>query len=772
MMSFSLPIVPRDISRSAFMIAAAVGLLTTAPVAATETITVEGNRRVDAEMVSAQFHPLPDGRYDAAALDAALKALLATGLFEDVVIRRAGGGIVVRVVEAKVLGRVAFEGNRKIKDADLTKIIQAKPQAGLQRATVQADVERIRESYRRIGRSDVTVVPELIARGNDRVDLIYTITEGARTPIRRIDFAGNHAFSARQLKAVINTSETTMVSFLTGGGVYDPDRVEGDRELLRQYYRNHGYADATVSKVGLSTDPAAKATDLSFVIDEGNLYRFGDISVVSDVPGVDVGRLQGTLLARRDATFDGRLLDRTVDALARELNRQGQSFTQATPRLARDAAAHRIDVAFVIASGPRSYVERIDIHGNARTRDEVIRREFDIAEGDATNRMLIERAERRLRGLNYFKTVKITTRPGSSADRVVLDVEAIDQPTGNFNVSGGYSTTDGVLAEVKVGDRNVAGTGNAIQAAVTYGQFARGANLSLARPGVFDTRATAGIELFGREAIVSPYQSFGSTSYGGTLSLATPVTEQTSILWRTQLYDQKVTLSPAATNATASLPVRQAAAAGAQLVSSVGDTVTYDTLDDRKAPTNGLKSQLSQDLAGLGGDVRFLRTTQDTRYYHALGNDLVAMVRAQGGHITGWGGQQVPLLNNFFGGPSMVRGFAQNGFGPRDLTPGSTMDNVGGSLYWATTAELQSAIPGVPNEYGLRASAFVDAGSVLRPNVPQGSQIARRNAVRSSVGAGLTWASPFGALTVDYAVPLSKAGYDVVQPLRFSAGGF
>jgi outer membrane protein insertion porin family len=279
--------------------------------------------------------------------------------------------------------------------------------------------------------------------------------------------------------------------------------------------------------------------------------------------------------------------------------------------------------------------------------------------------------------------------------------------------------------------------------------------------------------LFGRQAVTSPYASYGSQSYGANFTLGTPITEQTSVQWRYSLYDQSVTLGPTASAATVSLPIRLAAAAGPQLVSSIGDTVTYNTLNNPRSPSDGINSQLRQDLAGLGGDVKFLRTTEDVRYYRSLNSDLVAMVRAQGGYITGWGGQQVPLLNSFFGGPTMVRGFAVNGFGPRDLTAGSTMDNVGGSMYWATTAELQSAIPGVPQEYGLKASAFIDAGSVFRYNGPtQSVQVANRNVVRSSVGAGLTWASPFGALTVDYAVPLSKAAYDVVQPLRFSAGGF
>jgi outer membrane protein insertion porin family len=756
------------------LVAASIVLLARpACAAAAETIVVEGNRRVDPDTVRSYFHASPAGQYDAAALDAALKALYATGQFENVGIDRAGARLIVHLTEAKVLNRVAFEGNKKIKEEDLAKAVHSKPRSGLQRATVQADVASIMEAYRHIGRDDVSVVPEVIDRGHDSVDLVYTITEGKKATVRKIQFVGNSAFGERQLKAIIKTSTTSMLSFLMGGDVYDPDQVEQDREQIRLYYSNHGYADASVAAPVVEYDPETRSFALTFSIYEGPLYHFGDIRVASDVPGLDPEKLRGLAVARSGTVFDASALDKSNDALATEMARLGYPFARPEPRLTRDAGTQRIDVAFAISQGQRTYVERIDIHGNTRTRDYVIRREFDLSEGDAYNKTLVDRAERRLKNLNYFKTVRISTRPGSTPDRVVLDVEAVDQSTGDFNVSGGYSTTDGWLGEVKLGERNFYGSGNSVQTAVTYGQYTRGIDLSASEPYFAGTRMAAGVELFGRQMTVSPYQSYGTTTYGGALTLGTPITEQTNVLWRYSLYDQNVTLSPAATAATVSLPIRQAAAAGPQLVSSIGDTVTYSTLDDKKLPRDGFNSRLQQDLAGLGGDVKFLRTTEDLRYYKSLNSDLTAMVRAQGGYITGWGGQQVPLLNSFFGGPNLVRGFAVNGIGPRDLTPGSTMDNVGGSMYWATTAELQSAIPGLPQEYGLRGSVFVDAGSVFGYNGPtQGAQIASKNVVRSSVGAGLTWASPFGPLTVDYAVPLSKAAYDVVQPLRFTAGGF
>jgi outer membrane protein insertion porin family len=767
------------------LLVAALGLVS-APAAATEAeaqardgIAVQGNRRIDADTVRSYFHPAPGGRFDDAARDAALKALLETGLFDKVTIERTGERLVVHLVEAPVLDRVAFEGNKKIKDTELTAVVQSKPRGALQRAMVQADVGRIIEAYRHVGRDDVNVVPQIISRGEDRVDLVYVVTEGAKTTVRQINFVGNRVFGKRQLAAVIKTSASNVLSFLTGGDVYDPDRVAEDREQLRLYYRSKGFADASVTSARAEYDPAIKGFTLTFSIDEGPLYHFGDTTIVCNVPGLDAEKLRRLLVVRNGAMFDGTALDNTSEILAIELAKLGYPFAQAVPRTTRDADARRIDVAFVIDQGPRTYVERIEIHGNTRTRDYVIRREFDIAEGDAYNKTLIDRAERRLKNLNYFKTVKISRLPGSVPDRVVLDVELAEQSTGDFTISGGYSTTDGLLAEVKVGDRNFLGGGKAVNASVTYGQYARGFDLSASEPYFLGTRVSAGIELYGRQNFASPYQSYGSDIYGATMQFGTPLTEQIGVQYRYSLYNQNVTLDPTSLVAAPSLPIQQAALAGPQWVSAVGSTVTYNTLDNTKSPTSGFKSQLTQDLAGLGGDVKFLRTTEDVRYYHPINDDVVSLVRAQGGYITGWGGQQVPLINSFFGGPTMVRGFAPNGFGPRDLTPGTTMDNVGGSMYWATTAELQSNIPGVPQEYGLKATAFVDAGSVFRysgpttfPGSTQSLQLANSNIVRSSVGAGLTWASPFGALTVDYAVPLTKAAYDVVQPFRFSAGGF
>jgi len=491
---------------------------------ARDTIDVQGNRRIDVDTVRSYFHAAPDGRFDAAARDAALKALLATGLFDHVAIDRVGERLVVHLTEAPVLARVAFEGNKKVKDAELTAAIESKPQGTLQRAVVQDDVGRIMEAYRHVGRDDVAVVPQIIDRGSDRVDLVYVVTEGAKTTVRQINFVGNSVFSQRQLGAVIKTSATNVLSFLTGGDVYDPDRVAADREQLRLYYRSKGYADASVPSAKAEYDPAMKGFTLTFSIDEGPLYHFGDVSVVCNVPGLDPEKLRHLPVIRSGAVFDGNAQDKATEAAAIEMARLGYPFAQVLPRITRDPETQRIDVAFVVDQGPRTYVERIDIRGNNRTRDYVIRREFDIAEGDPYNKTLIDRAERRLKNLNYFKSVKISRKPGSAPDRVVLDVEVAEQSTGDFNISGGYSTTDGALVEVKLGDSNFLGSGLALKSSASYGQYAQGVDLSASEPYFLGTRVSAGIDLYGRQSDSSPYQSYGSNVYGATMQFGTPLT--------------------------------------------------------------------------------------------------------------------------------------------------------------------------------------------------------------------------------------------------------
>jgi len=743
------------------------------------SIAVEGNRRLEADTIRGYFKPQAGEPLDAAAVDAGLKALYASGLFTDVKIARAGDRLTVTVVEAPLIDRVRFEGNKGLKDEQLSAELQSKPRGALIAATVQADVVRIVDLYKHSGRFDVRVEPKTIARTADRVDLVFEIAEGGKTTVKRVDFVGDRAFAAYRLRSVIKTGVTNIFSFLTGSDLYDADRVEADRDLLRRFYLAHGYADARVSAAQAQLDPAQKGIVVTFTIEEGEPYRFGTIDIQSHIAQLDGRALAGLLKLRVGDTYNAAAVDKTVDDLTIGLNRRGFPFGTVRPRSDRDPARRTVDIVFAIEEGAHTYVERINIRGNARTREYVIRREFDIAEGDAFNRALIDRAERRLKALGYFKTVKIATGPGSAPDRLVVDVDLEEQETGDFSFGIGYSTVDGVVGNVSLGDRNFLGSGQAVKTSLTLGQYSNSFDVGFVTPYWLDTRMSLGVALFGKQTSANSYQSYGSEKYGIAFQLGMPVTDEVSAALRYSLYNQNVTIDPTAVAGTVSLPIQQAAQMGPAWVSMIGYTLAYDSLDNKKSPTDGVRAEFRQDLAGLGGDVNFFKTTEDVRAYRAITDDVVGMARLQSGYLMPWGGQDVPLINRFFGGPQLVRGFAPNGFGPRDLTPGSTMDNIGGTLYWGTTAEAQATIPYLPSDFGLKVAVFADAGSVWasgsQANVPALSQsfvLGNSATIRSSVGAGLIWGSPFGPLRVDYAVPVTKASYDVTQRLGFSFGGF
>src|ERR1700691_3629023 len=509
---------------------------------AASSIVVEGNRRVEAETIRSYFKVAPGERVDAAKVDSALKALYASGLFQDIRISQQGGRLIVTVVEAPVIDRLAFEGNSKIKDEQLQQEIQSKARGTLSRATVQADVQRIIEVYHRNGRFDVTVVPKIVERPNTRVDLIFEVKEGEKTGVKTIIFVGNHAYSDYRLKEVIKTSTSNILSFLQTTDVYDPDRIEADRDLIRRFYLSHGYADVQVVAATGEYDPGQKGFIITFTIEEGPLYRFGAVDVQSNIRAIDTRSLLVGLRARQGDVYNADAIEKTVEDLTVEIAKHGYPFATVRPRGDRNAHTRTVSVVFVVDEGVRAYIERINIRGNTRTRDYVIRREFDISEGDPYNRALIDRAERRIKNLNFFKTVKITNEPGSAPDRVVINVDVEETSTGDFSVMGGYSTADGVMGQAPVSERNLLGTGRFARASLTAGQYVRGVELGFVEPYFLDQRLSGGIDLFARQTLSSPYLSYGSSNYGTNLKTGVPLREDLALQLRYSIYWSEINL--------------------------------------------------------------------------------------------------------------------------------------------------------------------------------------------------------------------------------------
>jgi len=528
-----------------------------------------------------------------------------------------------------------------------------------------------------------------------------------------------------------------------------------------------------------SYDADKKGVVLTFTVSEGPQYLLGRLDLESRLRVVTPAMLRPYLHMQPGEVYDADAVQKSLEDAAIGLAREGQPFAAVSAHLERQPARRTIDLLYIVDEGKRLYIERIDIHGNSKTRDEVIRREFDFGEGDAYNRALVDRGERHLKALGYFASVKIGTQPGSAPDRVVVNVTVEEQRTGEFWITGGYSDADGIEGQITIGDRNFLGTGDILRSSFILGQYARGFDLAFTDPYALGPRISLGVDLFGKETFASDYQAYNSTFYGARVTTGMPLSDNLGIAWSYSIYNQGLTLDPAI--GTASLPIQQAAQAGAMWVSSVGTGLTYSTIDNPRNPTSGIRVQTNNEFAGLGGAAKFARSTEDARYYHEIFGDVIAMVRAQGGYATPWGGQQLPLLNGFFGGPQLIRGFAPNGFGPRDITPGTTMDNLGGNIYWTTTAELHAPMPLVSPDAKLKVALFADAGSLWATGASSASslaslspsqQVANSSALRASIGAGLVWDSMFGPIRVDYAYPIAKQSYDVTQRLSFSAGGF
>jgi len=828
------------------MPAAMLAVLLVPSAAAAQTVSsiqVEGNRRVEIETIRSYFKAGPGGRLDQASIDDGLKALIETGLFQDVRISTAGGRLVVTVVENPVIGRVAFEGNKKVKDEQLSAEIQSKPRGTLSRPMVQADAQRIAEIYRRSGRYDVRVNPEIIEQPNNRVDLIFTITEGSKTGVKSIEFIGNNAYSSYRLRDVIKTRESNLLSFLGGADVYDPDRVEADRDLIRRYYLKHGFADVQVVAALTEYDPERRGFLVTFKIEEGQQYRVGSVEFQSSITTLDPNALRSFSRVYVGSLYNAEALEKSVEEMQIEASRRGYAFAIVRPRGDRNFETHTVSIVFAVDEGPRTYIERINVRGNTRTRDYVIRREFDISEGDAYNRALVDRAERRLKNLDFFKSVKITSEPGSSSDRVILVVDLEEKSTGDFSVSGGYSTTDGALGEVSISERNFLGRGLFAKAALTYGQYARGLSLSFVEPYLLDYRVALGLDAFYREQLPNSYISYGTKTIGFSPRLGFALREDTSLQLRYSIYQQQISLpgylancnnnpgnsllafnpSPAWVNANgaaaavalgatdasgvglwcysdgeASLPVRKELQSGQTLTSALGYSLNYNTLDNNKNPTDGLLVDFRQDFAGVGGDVTYLKSAVDAKYYTPLVADIVGLIHVQGGILNQVGNNEIRMLDHFQMGPNLVRGFAPNGIGPRDINPFGTGDALGGTKYWGVSAELQMPFWFLPKEVGLKGAVYADAGSlfdykgptswiatgevntpgcvsptrspIISPGTCLGLQYDSSDLVRTSVGVGLIWASPFGPLRFDYAVPLTKGQFDRVQQFKFGGG--
>ncbi|MGO9432311.1 outer membrane protein assembly factor BamA [Rhodoblastus sp.] len=830
--------------RSALAVVLIASSLAVPTAAYAETIIVEGNRHVDSDTIRSYFA--------GGDTNEGVKKLYGSGYFSDVQVSHRGNALVVHVVEnANTINHVVFVGNSKIKTEDIEKEIQSKAHGGYNQAIVDADAQRIMDMYRRAGRSTATVKARTVETPKGTVDVVFDINEGEKTGIKQINFVGNHVYSSSKLEGMMETTTMNFLSFIKSSDVYDPDKIAKDAEAIRRYYLKNGYADFRIIGTDAVFDPAIGGYVLTISVEEGEQYTVGSVHVESHLRDVSDASLEGDVSVHVGDVYNGDQVEKTVDRLTKAIARRGYAFTQVHPRGDRDPATHTVSIAFVIEEGPRVYIERINVRGNTATRDYVIRREFDIGEGDAYNKAMIDKAERRLNSLGYFKKVKITNEAGSAADRVIVDVDVEEQSTGSFSISGGYSTTEGFLAEVSVTQSNFLGKGDYVRLAVSAGQLAQGVELNYTEPFFLDQRLAAGFDLYTKMSDASRYAYYSNWVSGGTIRFGIPITDQITLGPRYTAYNSRLTIpnsssqpyndctypingttpgTPGAlpvdtatgqvsclSNGEASVALKQAQ--GDWVTSMIGYTLSYNSLDNPRDPHGGIRADLKQDFAGVGGNSDFLRTTVDIRGYHELYFDnVVGIARAQAGDIQPFGNQPLRIVDNFNLGQSLVRGFAPGGIGPRDITNATSNNNgnaLGGTKFFGGSLEAQSPIWGLPKDLGLKLAVFADAGTLydyrgatnfgtylgysagqatsctyMNNNTPQGApkQTFAANGVpiqqspciniggneafnlRSSVGVGLIWASPMGPIRFNYSFVLSKQTSDVTQAFSFSGG--
>jgi outer membrane protein insertion porin family len=760
-------------------------------------IRVEGSARIEPETVRSYLKFTTGERYDGYKADESLRALFATGLYQDVHIDLQGSSVVIRVVENPIINRVAFEGNTEVKTDTLAQEVQLKPRALYTRSRVQSDVQRVLDVYRRQGYYATQVDAQIIELDHNRIDLVFEIREGPETKVAGINFIGNGAFSDTELRGVITTTESSFLDFLKPTSIYDPDRFNLDRELLRRYYVKNGYADMRVVSAVADVDREGKGFFLTFTLDEGQRYNFGAVNVESTLPAFNIEAATGRLLTKSGEIYNAEAVDKTVENLTVAVAQQGYAFGQVRTRVNRDPLSRAISVTYVVEQGPRVYIERINISGNYRTEDYVIRREFRVAEGDSYNKVMIDQARQRLMALGFFKDVKVGKEPGSASDRVVINLGIEEQSTGEMSFSAGYSTAEGIIGDITYSERNFMGTGQFVQVKLSGSSVSYGVDTSWTEPRFLDRNLSLGVDAFVRNADYKADTGYTNAGYedfkaGGSLRFGFGLLDNVWLNTNyTFVYENIYNLDPTA-------PLSVFEVAGSSITSSVGYSLIWDTRNNRKNPSRGFYFSFGQDFAGVGGDVDYIRTVAEGRGYYPLTSYFTLVGRAIGGTIQGWNGQDIRTVDDFYKGGETIRGFAPAGLGPRDTLSG---DALGGKNFYAGTAEIRFPLPFVPDDLGFGGAVFADAGSVWGTdandlanrflkahggNCPGNPPVANNSqpggvcfgipvgtedssAIRASVGASLIWNSPIGPLRADFGYAILKESFDQTQVFRFGA---
>ncbi len=726
-----------------------------------EAIEVKGVQRMEPSTVLS-FLPFDKGdEVSQATLDQSLKELYKTGFFSDVKLSLNKNTLVISLKERPIVAQVSISGNDKIEEDVLMNEIHMKERDVYTPAKLREDVKRLKTIYQRMGLFSAEIETDVQNKTRNRVDILYRIKEGPKSYIEKILFTGNKHFSSADLKEELITKEKKWFRFFSSTDTYDPDRLEYDKEMLRRFYLRKGYIDFNVKKVSAEMDEKTKNFIISFDINEGNRYRFGKADVQVTLPEVDIQKLKKQIAFKKNQIYNVDYIEETIQNLTDELGREGYAFVEITPISKKNEQRRIADVTFKIKEGARVFVNRIDITGNSRTLDKVIRREFRLNEGDPFNTDKIRRSKQRIDNLGYFDKVDLKTVPVANApDKTDIAVDVSEKSTGSFNVGIGWSTYDGLLFEVGVQERNFLGTGKIVGVTASTSDSETQVDLSFTNPYFMDKPISAGFDLFHIDRDYTDDSSYNAITTGGALRSGWDYSEHVRQTVKYTLQRDNVT----DIDQNASIYIKEQE--GKNVVSMIGQVLSYDTRDNIFNPTEGFYTSLGIDLAGIGGDTRFIRVNANAAKYYEVMDQWVLSVSATAGYIYGLN-QDVRINNRYYLGGSSLRGFDVAGVGARDKATG---DALGGD--WRLTASTQLMFPlGLPSEFGIKGKVFVDAGMLGRPDGHYVSgTIDYNNTPRVSVGTGILWQSPMGPINIDLGFPIVKEDYDETEVFRLNFG--
>lgn len=725
-----------------------------------DEIRIVGTQRIEPATVLTYLDVRVGDNMTEDTLDKAMKSLFATSLFSDVVLRQKGRVLEVNVVENPVINEIAFEGNDKLDDDELLTEIQLRPRQVFTRTKVQEDVNRLYQLYRREGRFSVNIEPKAIELDQNRVNLVFEITEGQVTTVGAIRFIGNKHYDDDKLRGEISTKERRWYRFMSTDDRYDPDRLGYDQELLRRFYLSQGYADFHVVSAVAELSKERDSFFVTMTIDEGIRYKVGNISIQSGLQHFDANVLKQYVTFASGSWYDADEVQTSIDKMTETMGDMQYAFVSIRPDVKRNREAQTVDVVFQIDETPRVFVERIDINGNVRTLDKVIRREMLLAEGDPFSRSKLAKSEQNVKDLGFFESVKVTPSQGSAPDKTVVDIDVAEQSTGELSIGAGFSTSDGPLADLRIKERNLLGKGQDLEFATTVAGKKTEFDLSFTEPYFLDRDFSAGVDLFHVTRDLQTESSYDQKRTGGALRFGYPLSEK----WRQALSYSIENNSIENVQANASRFIRDQE--GTRLTSAVSQHLTYDNRDSTLFPTSGLFGWFDTELAGVGGDTHYISGKLGASYYYPVADNWVFNVLGEGGIIRGLNGDGVNINDRYFLGSSTLRGFERSGAGPRDLTTG---DSLGGNQFYRGTAELSFPV-GLPEEMGIKGHAFTDVGSLWNLDDASGGNVVDENALRAAAGVGVSWRSPLGPIRVDLSKPYLDKSYDKQELLRFNFG--